>query len=95
MNNEQFSFLQALRFNDVSKKKKKKKVFVFVLLSLLIVISIYLAVSSFADPAVPSITFNNEMYFELEHNLTNAKYKYYGYGYTLSVFDNDKKYGCH
>ena len=25
------------------------------------------------------------LYFELEHNLTNAKYKYYGYGYTVSV----------
>nr|WP_312579569.1 hypothetical protein [Sedimentibacter sp.] len=74
--------------NSINKYKFNMRILIGIIAILLIVATLYMV---FADSSVvPIITEENGvpyMYFELEHNLSNAQYKYYGYGYTVSVYE--------
>ena len=66
------------------------------ILVIAIVISAIFAVNViFADSSVvPKIRPEGDiqyLYFELDHSLSNAQYKYYGYGYTVTVYDPSGK----
>ncbi len=82
---------QIIKSNQKNTKRKNHIKVGLIILIISLFFLYYLGTIIFADPAVPSVTPDNEIYFEFDHNLTDAGYKYYGYGYTLSVFDNEKK----
>lgn len=69
-----------------------KKVVIFVLIIAAIITFTVLA----SDVPVDLIEENGIQYlkYELEHNLSNAQYKYYGYGYTVTLYDNQGKEVC-
>lgn len=66
--------------------KSKKYLAIFMLISVCLII---LAYSAFAAsdivPADMEINGEQYLYWEFDHNITQAQFKYYGYGYTVSV----------
>lgn len=75
------------RLNNRQKKYRRLIIFIFgiIVLFTLLVLASDVAVIKIKEGDV------EYLYFELEHNLTNAQYKYYGYGYTVTVYDNNNK----
>ena len=71
----------------VDKNRYYNKILVFIFIIAMLFTLISLAIS---DVNVKKINENgNEyLYYELYHNLTDTAYKYYGYGYTVTVYDN-------
>lgn len=70
------------------KKFKNKKTLIFTLVAVMLVVVSIIYNFAFADSTRPALVERDGImyvYFELDHNVTNAQYKYYGYGYTVSV----------
>ena len=74
--------------NNMNKYKFNMRILIGMIAILLIMTTLYMV---FADsnvvPAIREMDGVPYMYFELEHSLSNAQYKYYGYGYTVSVYE--------
>lgn len=74
--------------NNINKYKFNMRTIIGIIVIFLIMTTLYMV---FADssvvPEIQKIDGVPYMYFELEHNISNAQYKYYGYGYTVSVYE--------
>jgi len=74
--------------NNMNKYKFNMRILIGMIAILLIMTTLYMV---FADSNVVPIIIDENgvpyMYFELDHSLSNAQYKYYGYGYTVSVYE--------
>lgn len=69
------------------KNRYNKKIIIFIL-----IIAVFFTLISYAasDVTVKKIVENGVqyIYFELNHNITTAAYKYFGYGYHVTIYDN-------
>ncbi len=72
----------------MKKINSKHKIIIIFLIG--ITIFVYKA---FAEAEVKLIEEGGQQYlfFEIDHTFTNAQYKYFGYGYTVTVYDNEGK----
>jgi len=76
--------------NSINKYKFNMRILIGTIAILLIITTMYMV---FADsdvvPVITKIDGRPYMYFKLEHSLSNAQYKYYGYGYHVTVCEPD------
>lgn len=75
------------------RKNKQRKAVIFSSIAAFLIIVILFVSNVFADNVVDLWEDSNGEYlfFEIDHNITTAKYKYYGYGYTVSLQDKSTK----
>ncbi len=70
---------------------KKNKIVILSAIAVIVIAIIGVVIYAVTeDPAVPTSDRDSKgqfIKFELDHNITSAKYKYYGYGYTISIKD--------
>ncbi len=81
--------------NKINKMNKKQAVILLSIAAFFIVM-ILLISRAFADDSRVKMeedlaTGQEYLYFEIDHNITTAKYKYYGYGYNISLYDKSTK----
>lgn len=85
---------EILNIVEMKKKKsKQRKTVILIGIAVFFIIITFLVSNVFADNAVRKIKDGEGeyLYFEIDHNITNAKYKYYGYGYNVSLYDKSTK----
>lgn len=83
--------LEIIKIKNKKNKQKKAVIFSSITAFLILIVSIiFFASNAFADNKVDLIKDGEGreyLYFEIDHTLSNAKYKYYGYGYTVALYD--------
>ncbi len=93
MSNNDYYVREILNIVEIKKKKNRQKkavilssIAAFFMVTILLIYSIF-AEEKWVDLLEEKTTGREYLYFEIEHNMTTAKYKYYGYGYTISLRD--------
>lgn len=85
--------VESIITNQEKNKKKRNRKIKIIVFSIILLVVLSILYMKYVYAGVP-VKYNDKtdtLNFILEHNLTNTDYKYYGYGYTVSIWDKDAK----